>query len=81
MAVSDKRLAANRKNAQKSTGPKTESGKRTVSRNGLKHGAFARDLIIRSPYLEEDPDEFNRLLASLTDELKPETLFQECLVR
>jgi len=81
MSASEKQIAANRKNAKRSTGPKTESGKQKASRNATTHGAFAQDLIIRSPYLEEDPDEYDRLLVSLNDELKPDTYFQECLVR
>ncbi len=32
------KLAANRENASKSTGPKSPSGKRTAARNALKHG-------------------------------------------
>jgi hypothetical protein len=35
-------LAANRRNAQKSTGPRTEEGKRRVRLNGLKHGRWCR---------------------------------------
>ncbi len=35
-------LAANRRNAQKSTGPRTEEGKRRVILNGLKHGLRSR---------------------------------------
>jgi hypothetical protein len=35
-------LAANRRNAQKSTGPRTEAGKRGVMLNGLKHGLRSR---------------------------------------
>jgi hypothetical protein len=35
-------LAANRRNAQKSTGPRTEEGKRRVMLNGLKHGLRSR---------------------------------------
>ena len=36
-------LAANRRNAQRSTGPRTEEGKRRVILNGLKHGLRSRD--------------------------------------
>jgi len=37
-------LAANRRNAQKCTGPKTPEGKARVSLNGLKHGRYAQRL-------------------------------------
>ncbi len=36
--VSEKQVAANQANAHKSTGPRTEQGKRRVRLNGLKHG-------------------------------------------
>ena len=41
-AVSPQKVAANRANAQHSTGPKTPEGKEKSSRNSLKHGFFAR---------------------------------------
>ena len=78
--VSKRKLEANRKNAKQSTGPKTPSGKKVASRNAIKHGINAKDLIIRSPYFNEDPKEFNSLLDSLAEELQPETQFQEFLV-
>jgi hypothetical protein len=36
--ISDRQLRANRANAQKSTGPKTEEGKQRSRLNGLRHG-------------------------------------------
>jgi hypothetical protein len=36
--ASEKQIAANRRNAQRSTGPKTEAGKERASRNALCHG-------------------------------------------
>jgi hypothetical protein len=39
--ASDKQIAANRRNALKSTGPKTKAGKRAVSRNAYRHGLSA----------------------------------------
>ena len=41
MIVSDARREANRRNALKSTGPKTDAGKEAVRRNALKHGLTA----------------------------------------
>ncbi len=37
MPISDKQLAANRRNAQFSTGPKTPEGKERSALNGFKH--------------------------------------------
>lgn len=39
--MSEKQLAANRANAQKSTGPRTEEGKTAASRNAWKHGRYS----------------------------------------
>jgi len=43
--ASKKQINANRKNAQKSTGPKTDQGKAAVSQNAVKHGLFAESVI------------------------------------
>jgi hypothetical protein len=38
-------IKANRQNAQKSTGPKTDEGKAAASQNAVKHGLFAESVI------------------------------------
>jgi hypothetical protein len=38
-------IKANRQNAKKSTEPKTDEGKATVSQNAVKHGLFAESVI------------------------------------
>jgi len=81
MSVSKKQLAANRQNAQKSAGPKTDQGKAVAAQNAVKHGLYARDIVINSPHLKEDPSEYMLLFQSLCDELQPQTLFQEYLIR
>jgi len=43
--VSDKQLAANRANAQRSTGPRTPEGKAIARYNALTHGILARAVI------------------------------------
>ncbi len=37
---SARKIEANRRNARKSTGPKTATGKKRVSRNAIKHGVL-----------------------------------------
>jgi hypothetical protein len=44
--LTDKALEARRKNAQKSTGPKTEEGKKKASRNAWKHGLYAQNYVL-----------------------------------
>ena len=46
VAVSDAQLAANREDAQKSTGPKTPEGKAQVHRNALKTGHTGRTVCL-----------------------------------
>jgi hypothetical protein len=41
IVASDAQIRANRLNAQRSTGPQTENGKRAVRYNALKHGLLA----------------------------------------
>jgi len=44
-ACSERRLAANRRNAKKSTGPRTPEGKASSALNALKHGALAKKVL------------------------------------
>jgi hypothetical protein len=59
--ASDKQIRANRRNARKSTGPKTPEGKATISRNALKHGLLSRQSLL--------PDEDEGTLAQLREHL------------
>ena len=54
MIVTDARRAANQRNAQRSTGPKTESGKQAVRRNALKHGLAARTVAVEDPEVHRE---------------------------
>jgi hypothetical protein len=81
MPTSKKQLTANRRNAKKSTGPKTPEGKTISSRNAIKHGLDTHDIIINTPAIREDKAEYELLLSSLINELQPEGLFQQYLVR
>ena len=58
MATSDRKIAANRANAAKSTGPKTPRGKRNSSRNGIRHGLLASVILIEG----ESRDRFLELI-------------------
>jgi len=80
MPISADKLDANRRNAQQSTGPKTISGKAISSRNALKHGRYSDDLIIRDHHINENPEEYHRLLTAITNQLKPDNFFEESIV-
>lgn len=74
--ISPRQIAANRANAQKSSGPKTAAGKARSSRNSLKHGLLSRELVL--PW--EDEREYRRLLKALLDEHGPEGATETLLV-
>src|ERR1700738_4928290 len=69
--VSALKIAANRQNALKSTGPNTSRGKANSRRNALKHGLFALDLFIADLTQWENPDEYQELLDRLTESYQP----------
>ena len=75
--ATEAQIAANRNNAQKSTGPKTPEGKDAVRLNGLKHG-LASDILVLPGESESD---FNNLLDSLEAEHEPATPTEVILVR
>jgi len=64
---SEARIAANRLNAQKSTGPRTAEGKAAVAQNAVKHGLPAQADVIRG----EDQAEFDLYREELFWELNP----------
>jgi len=74
---SDRQLAANKKNAQKSTGPKTPEGRAAVRLNGVKHGLTAATLVLPG----ESESDFESLLDSFESEHHPTTPTEEALVR
>jgi len=80
MATSKRQLDANRRNAQLSTGPKTSQGKIEASRNATTHGMNSCDIVINSPHLKEDPEQYDHLVRSLIEELQPEGVMQQHLV-
>jgi hypothetical protein len=65
--ASARQIAANRRNAQKCTGPKTEEGKRASRMNAVKHGMSARIIVL--PY--EDEIEYHELRAKLIEGYQP----------
>ncbi len=63
-----KQIEANRRNAQKSTGPKTEAGRLVVSRNAITHGLSASKAVV----LPGEQEEFERFAEALRCEWHPE---------
>ena len=66
-------LAAARRNAQHSTGPRSPAAKQNIKLNALKHGAYVTDENRRLAMqaLGEDPQEFENLKQELMSALGP----------
>src|ERR1700676_1221020 len=71
-----KQFEANRRNAQKSTGPKTPESKSAVSMNALRHGLRARSVMLPG----EDPTEFHQLCNDLESEWTPQSRTEQFYV-
>ncbi|OGQ96499.1 MAG: hypothetical protein A2521_09450 [Deltaproteobacteria bacterium RIFOXYD12_FULL_57_12] len=69
--ASEKQEQVNARNAQLSSGPISPEGKAVVSRNAVKHGIFAKDLVINAGDGREDALEYHNLLAELVKDLVP----------
>lgn len=62
-----RQVAANRRNAKKSTGPQSKRGKTLASRNSLKHGLAAKQVVL----FDEDPAAFEDLRSDLFELYQP----------
>ena len=77
--LSPARLAANRENALKSTGPKSEQGKFVSSRNHIVHGLARKNRDFQLlPF--EDLNEYNMTVADFISEYRPQTDTEVALV-
>jgi hypothetical protein len=74
--LSPRKLAANRENAQYSTGPTSEKGKAISSRNNFRHGFTGAFCLLPG----ESQEEFNQLVADLAEEHQSATVTESILV-
>jgi hypothetical protein len=74
--TSFRQIEANRRNAQKSTGPKTVSGKQRASQNAVRHGLTAETVI----KLLEDPHDYHAFEMSVTADYEPDSAVERELV-
>jgi len=79
-ATSSAKVAANRKNALKSTGPTTPQGKRRVAQNALRHGFFSQCLLVKHPDGKEDEGEYAAFYAALRKHYEPMDWLEELWV-
>jgi hypothetical protein len=70
--TSDAQASANRRNAEHSTGPRTESGKARSRMNALRHGGYVEvESPIVATILGEEPDAMEKLHEELVSDLDP----------
>jgi hypothetical protein len=78
--TSEAQIIANRRNAQKSTGPRTIEGKAAVSQNAVKHGFSARQDVISSES-QADFDQYRDQMLAELDPVSPmESMLAERIV-
>jgi hypothetical protein len=65
--TSDRKAEANRRNALKSTDPRTPEGKAAVRMNALRHGILSREILLPG----EDEEALRELGEHLRAELQP----------
>lgn len=74
--ATEKQIAANRQNAKKSTGPRTDYGKRRSRRNAMRHGLTAETVI----NVFEDPAAYRALQRAIYADYRPRSNFELQLV-
>jgi hypothetical protein len=74
--ATDLQIVANRRNAKRSTGPRTPKGKAASSGNALKSGIYAKAIIIQG----EDPAEFQALQKGYYRDYQPATTDERILL-
>lgn len=80
--VTEKKLAANRLNSKRSTGPRTQRGKDLSKFNAVRTGLFAKHVVIPVCDGEGSGEQFTELLADIRQEFHPEGTFEDfCVVQ
>ena len=75
--TSARKIESNRRNSKKSTGPKTEKGKKMVSKNAIRHGFFSKFLLIQHPDGKESQGEYNDFYAEICEHFQPVDFLEE----
>lgn len=76
--VTPKVVAANKKNAQRSTGPKTAPGKRSAAANRRSHGLLAMTIVFGS---DEEKAQYEELLELWTRDSDPNDMVEAALIK
>ena len=78
--MSLKQIAANGRNAQKSTGPRTPAGRAVSKMNAMKHGILSTQVLVRGRQIKESESEFAALHQRFWQALNPVGPLEEMLV-
>jgi hypothetical protein len=79
--TSPRKAAANRRNAWKSTGPRTAGGKSWSRLNALKHGILASQTVIATIEGRAERKLFEATVAGLAQDFQPEGAYEQLLVQ
>jgi hypothetical protein len=79
-SASPRQIAANQRNAGKSTGPKTAEGKGLARMNAVKHGILSAEVVVRGLRIQERLEEFKALRERFWESLAPVGPVEEMLV-
>lgn len=79
--ATDAQIDANRRNAAKSTGPRTEKSKAKARLNALKHGRRARTTDVLPVLPHEDPRQLEEQIQAWIDDWQPRNALERGLVR
>ncbi len=74
--VSRRQITANRRNAARSTGPRTDKGKQRSRQNAVQHGLSAETVVT----ILEDADRYEALIQALMRDYRPETEIEQQLI-
>ena len=78
--ATEAQILANRRNAQKSTGPRTPEGKAAVSQNAVKHGLSTRQDVISSESRADFDSHRENMLAELAPASPVESVLADRIV-
>jgi hypothetical protein len=79
--TSERKAASNKRNASKSTGPKTAQGKSWSRLNALKHGILASQTVLTTVEGREERAAFEQLVDGLAHDFAPVGTFEQVLVQ
>src|SRR5579862_4351470 len=78
--TSEKMVESNRRNALRSTGPRSARGKSASRLNAVKHGILSGMVVVRGLRIQERAEEYDGMRKRIFECLAPEGAVEELLV-